>query len=594
MQGKNIYHLLQENQRLGAEAIICGDTQIEYRDFIQQVDNMANQLSRVFNMNNRRCIILLERSPELLMAIFATLKIGIAYVPIDPVYPQEQMRTMINNIGQCNVITMTKYKQYFEDTNIFYMDSRERYVGQLHEEKKTEYDANDLAYIIYTSGTTGVPNAIGIFQRSVINLIEGLCEVIHFSQGKTIACLTSCSFDIFVVETILALCKGLKVVMANEKEQGNPKLMSKLIHENKIDMIQLTPSTMQMLVNYDQDLMCLKGVSDIMLGGEVLTSSLLELLKSKTNAKIYNMYGPTETTVWSSVSNLTGKNNVDIGKPIKNTEVYIVDDDLNEIKDGHVGEICIAGAGLAMGYINNKALTDKRFVRNKIDSKRMYRTGDYGYIVEDGYITYVGRKDNQVKLRGFRVELERIESVASDHCDINQAVAVIIQSKRKKHDDILCLYFTSHIEIKQDVLKEHLTKRLPEHMIPNKLIQIDKIPMTPNNKINRKALSNIEIYMDDALNDSYNMQSDISKKIIKIISSTTGIRQTILSKNPETAEVGLNSIVFIKVVVKIEEDFNIEFSDDMLDFSKFKDISSIVQYIERCVLDSKRMNENTH
>lgn len=220
----------------------------------------------------------------------------------------------------------------------------------------------DVVYILYTSGTTGTPKGVKVTWEGLLNFIEGISEIIDFSPGKRIACFTTVAFDIFFLESIMALYKGLTVVLANEDEQRNPRLMAKLIHDNAVDMVQMTPSRMQVLLNHDKELSCLKNVKEIMIGGEAFPLGLLKTLQAKTNAKIYNMYGPTETTIWSTVSDLTQKDRIDIGRPIKNTEVYIVDESLSILPEGQVGEICIAGKGLARGYVGKNDLTIEKFI----------------------------------------------------------------------------------------------------------------------------------------------------------------------------------------------------------------------------------------
>ena len=209
----------------------------------------------------------------------------------------------------------------------------------------------------------------------------------------------------------MALNKGLTVVLADEEEQRNPKLMAKFIQDNAVDIIQMTPSRMQLLLNYDKELICLKSVKEIMIGGEAFPFGLLQTLQEKTTARIYNMYGPTETTIWSTISNLTYKDHIDIGRPIKNTEIYIMDDSLTLLPSGQIGEICIGGKGLAKGYVGRDDLTAEKFIYlPQKPNVRVYRTGDMGRHLPDGDLEYLGRTDNQVKIRGHRVELEEIES----------------------------------------------------------------------------------------------------------------------------------------------------------------------------------------
>lgn len=589
MNQDSIFNMLLKNKELNKPAIDFNNYTINYSDFISRVNAFAEIITSRFMIHENKytsCIIMLERCPELIISIFSALKLGITYIPIDPIYPQEKIDTMIKKSNSNIVITLSRYKDYFGNKNVIFLDSLE----DSNKNKSTEIiNCNDyyknIAYIIFTSGSTGVPNGVAVYQTAVINLIEGLSEVIDFSKENRIACFTSCSFDIFVVETILALCKGLTIVLANETEQFNPKLMDKLICSKKVTMLQMTPSTMQMLVNYDEELSCLKNIKTIMLGGEKLSIKLLRLIKERTNARIYNMYGPTETTVWSAVSELTNKDRIDIGKPIKNTGIYIVDDELNEVQAGQEGELCIAGAGLAAGYFNNEKLTKDRFVfPNHVLDKVIYRTGDNAKILEDGCIEYVGRKNNQVKLRGFRFELERLEEVATQFNGIKKAIAVIKKPKKDNADSILCMYFTHDINIDINILESFMLENLPRHMVPDIFIPLDDFIYTANGKIDRKALENMELTISNDSNLIKELPDDICTKIIDIICEVTGTDENVLNINTKIAQTGLNSILFVKMTVLIEEKFGVEFPFNKLNSSFFNQISSLVEYVNSLIV----------
>lgn len=379
-----------------------------------------------------------DRDAELLYLIQALFDNSIAFVTIDPLFPQERIKYIIDNSGIKTIITQKKYRNQFPDIETIIFND-DQYISPKHYDDYTE---NDTAYILYTSGSTGMPKGVEVAREALINFIEGVSELIDFSAGKRIACLTTVSFDIFFLESLMALHKGLTVVLANEDEQRNPKLMAKLIKNHSVDMIQLTPSRIQLLLNHDKSLSCLKNVKEIMIGGEPFSLSLLRTLQENTTAKIYNMYGPTETTIWSTISDLTNKEQVDIGQPIKNTEIYIVDESLYILPNGQVGEICIAGKGLAKGYVGRSDLTAEKFINlpQKLEIK-VYRTGDLGRYLEDGNLEYLGRTDNQVKIRGYRIELEEIESHLNQLEGINQSVVIALEASET--DKILQAFYTS-------------------------------------------------------------------------------------------------------------------------------------------------------
>ncbi len=354
--------------------------------------------------------IILERTPMLLTLIKTLFEYEITFIPIDKDLPAEKIHYLLQDsnaevvVTQLQSIDMSSYYESAVIENItIYNKKQELNCNEEHHK--------DIAYIIYTSGSTGQPKGIEITRYALLNFIEGITEIIDFSQEKRMACLTTVSFDTFLLESLMALYKGLTVVLGNEDEKCNPKLMAKLIQDKAVDMIQMTPSRLQMLLNYDKELSCLKNLKEIMIGGEPLPLSLLRTLQEKTTAKIYNMYGSTETTIWSTVSDLTNKEYIDIGRSIKNTEIYIVDENINIIENGQAGEICIAGQGLAKDYVRRADLTAEKFTYlPQKPNVRVYRTGDVGKYLPDGNLEYLGRIDNQVKIQGHRIELEQIES----------------------------------------------------------------------------------------------------------------------------------------------------------------------------------------
>lgn len=425
-----------------------------------------------------------------------------------------------------------------------------------------------------------------IEHRSVVNLIYSLSEKINFDENKKILNLSTISFDIFVIESLLPLARGLTVIIANEQEQKNPKLLSDLIIRSNIDMIQVTPSRMQLLINYDKMLSCLHNISDIMLGGEKLPQSILETIQKYSKAKIYNLYGPTEATVWSTLSDLSKKNKVDIGKPISNTKIYILDENRNLLDIDHEGELYIGGDGLARGYLNDQKLTNERFIPNPfIPSERLYKTGDIAKWLPDGNIEYIGRIDNQVKIRGHRVELEEIESHLLMHKSVKQAV--VTAKEGKENTKYLYAYFVAEGELVASDLRNYLSNILPDYMVPTYFIKLENLPQTQNGKIDRNALLSNETQLNLQLEHKFcNSEVNITKdkiylKIKEIIRSNIDTPMTMecIDINENLNGLGINSISFIKIVVAIENEFGFEFRDEELDVNKFPTIKSLIEYV---------------
>lgn len=511
----------------------------------------------------KRVALVMKRSPKLLYLMYYFFKNDIAFIPIDVDQPINRVKYILNNSSPDLILS---------DINI---DSRT-------DDKTEEIDWHQIAYILFTSGSTGSPQGAVVTREALFNFIEGISEIIDFTPGKRIACLTTVSFDIFFLESVMALLKGLTVVLANEDEQRNPKLMAKLIRDNSVDMIQITPSRMQLLLNYDKELSCLRNVFEIMIGGEPFPLNLLRTLKDKTTAKIYNMYGPTETTIWSTVSNLTHKDRIDIGRPIKNTEVYIVDESLSIVPNGQVGEICIAGKGLAKGYVGKDNLTAERFVYLPQKPKvRIYRTGDVGRYLPDGSLEYLGRTNNQVKIRGRRIELEEIESYLNQIDGIKQSVVIALETGES--GKILEAFYTSDNALDQKDIINYLSAKLPEYMIPVIFKRVENFIQTPNGKIDRKrVLECVEIKSDDTVPIERHMEklNEVQMKVFNVISSTLDPKFGDVTLETAFAGIGVDSITFITIVVALECEFEFEFDDEMLIITAFPTIKSMIEYVE--------------
>lgn len=515
------------------------------------------------NSEHCKVLLMMKRSPNLLFAICMCLEKNITYIPIDPAYPKERIQYIIDNSNPDDIISDVELDVNFKPV------------------KQSTSSQEDTAYILYTSGSTGSPKGVEVTREGLKNFIEGISEIIDFSESKRVACFTTVAFDIFLLESIMALYKGLTVVLANEDEQRSPKLMGELIVNNNVEMVQMTPSRMQLLLNYDKDLACLKGVKEIMIGGEPFPFNLLKALQEKTTAKIYNMYGPTETTIWSTVGELTQKNKIDIGRPIKNTEIYIVDESLSVLPDGKAGEICISGKGLAKGYVGSDDLTAEKFTNlpQKPDV-RIYRTGDFGRYLPDGNLEYLGRMDNQVKIRGHRVELEEIETYINQFQGVSQSIVRVINLNES--DKLLEAVYTCTRAVDKGALREYLTLKLPEYMVPTKFTSIESFLSMPNGKIDRNNIS-VPIEPHDSIKSPKTVDEMTELQRKALITIKSNLDESVfpnLCIDSKLSDVGIDSITFMKIVVSLEETFDFEFDDDMLIYTAFPSIKSMAEYVE--------------
>ncbi len=465
-------------------AVSFKDKKMTYSELNERANALAN---RILNKGIDTDIIAFQmnRSIDMIIAILGILKSGHTYMPIDPEYPEDRKNIMLKNSGTKIIITQ---KELLD--NICFNGEK----ILLNDEKKSEnlninIEPSKKAYIMYTSGSTGVPKAVTIKHENVLNFVTSMQNKLNYnpkSDNKVLSVTTVC-FDIFVFELFPTLLSGLELVIASEIEARSPQLLNEIIVKNKITKILTTPSRIQLLFMNDEYLECLQVLKEIILGGEPFPNQLLEQLNKLTKARIYNLYGPTETTVYSTFKELTGLQEITIGKPIANTQVYLWNDNNKLVPFGTIGEIVIGGAGVGLGYYKNEDITNKVFVNNPYkENDIVYKTGDFGKWQENGELICLGRKDYQVKIRGYRIELDDISNHVLEFPDIEKAVVTDREdSTGKKY---LCAYFVSKEKIDTSVLKKYLTDKLPNYMVPTHYMQLEEIPLTINHKVNRKAL----------------------------------------------------------------------------------------------------------
>lgn len=570
---KTIHAIFEEQAERTPDniAVVCDKQQLTYRELNNRSNHLARTLREKGVKHDSIVGIMMERSLEMMIAIMGILKSGGAYLPIDPEYPKDRIGYMLEDSKAPVLITQEKYKEHFEFKGDIILTEA---LTQSEEGSVKPAEAStpkNLAYVIYTSGSTGKPKGVMIEHRAVNNFIKGITDLIEFTPDNTILALTTISFDIFLLETLLPITKGLKVVIAAEKEQRDASLLSEVIKKHRVDMLQVTPSRIQLLLNDKKSAECLKGVRTLMIGGEALPEALFKEIKKVCKGRIYNMYGPTETTVWSTVKEQTEEDRITIGKPIANTRVYIVDQSMLPTPVGVPGELYIGGDGLARGYLNNPELTKEKFIENPfMPAGRIYRTGDLARWLPDGDIEFLGRIDQQVKIRGYRIELGEIESAINEQEGVVEAVVYVRESSSK--NQYLCAYLVLD---KTDVqsIKNNLKKKLPEYMIPTAYIVIDKIPLTPNGKVDRRALLNIQQPEDiqnkiPPRNFHDNAIADIWKEVL-------GLEDVYI--HDDFFEIGGNSINIIQVAYQIKEILGVEIT--AADLMAYRTVHELSDYI---------------
>ncbi|GAA3368398.1 hypothetical protein GCM10020367_06570 [Streptomyces sannanensis] len=414
-------------------ALICADTSLTYAELNARANRLAHALIERGVGRGDLVGVALDRSIDLVVALLAAMKTGAAYVPIDPKFPAERIRQMVDDADPKLIVTPTTTPHSLAawDTRCLSVDEAPAHPGATPPNPAVEVSADDLAYVIYTSGSTGRPKGVEISHGAVCNFLASMRRQPGCAATDRLLAVTTVSFDIAVLELFLPLLCGATTVVAQAQETLDAKALGRLMERHAITVMQGTPATWQLLL--DAGWKGTPTLTKILCGGEVLPRHLADRLLA-VGASVWNMYGPTETTVWSTVWEVRGDDDgILIGNPISRTQVYVLDDNLSPVPLGFPGELCIGGAGVARGYHNDPEQTRLRFADNPFHPGTLYRTGDLARFVEPGRLSLQGRNDRQVKLRGHRIELADVEAALSRHEDIRRAVVV-------GHDEQLVAY----------------------------------------------------------------------------------------------------------------------------------------------------------
>lgn len=476
---KLIHELLSEQAEKQPDrtAVIACDRTLTYRDLDRESDCIAACLVEQGVKAGDIVAFSLPRKSYILSAMFGILKAGAAYLPIDPDYPKERIEYMKKD---------SKAKVFITEHQFEEMRKR-----NLYKKTAVRMTGENLCYCIYTSGSTGTPKGMLVRHFNVMNLNHEVMKILFYKNCKTVVSVSTVTFDIFVVESILPVINGIKVVFADEEQAKLQPKLNALLKKNPADVIQTTPSKLRSLILEPLQKDYLKNLKLIVLGGEVLEQKLVDEIRKSTEARILNIYGPTETTVYATYEEISKETDViTIGKPIANTQVYITDKFMNLLPLGAVGEICIAGEGVGAGYLNAPQMSQEKFKDNPFGKGKIYKSGDLAYRRKDGRIAYVGRNDFQVKIRGLRIELEEIENVVSSIEGISQAAVVVRKNEEGKQ--LICAFYTGKVKRRREIRNE-IAGRLPKYMLPHVFVHLDQIPFTSGGKMNRRALPQVDL-----------------------------------------------------------------------------------------------------
>ena len=536
-----------------AIAIKAIDGSLTYEELNMRANRVANALGMKGLSSSAKVVLLLERTSKYFTALFGVLKAGGAFIPTCPDYPKGRILSIIEDSEAEYVITYGDFIKEYD--NALDIDDLLKWDNDSDPGKDVKSD--DLAYLIYTSGSTGKPKGVMLSHGGIANYLTDneYNPQIHLAKEncKCFGSVTTISFDMNFKETLNALCNGLTLAFASDEMTMNPVLLGQFFSENSVDVFNATPSRLLTYMEVPEFEQAMKNCRLIMSGGEGYPAKLLEILKQKTSARILNTYGPTEITVSSNASELTDAEYISIGKPLYNYKEYIVDIDDNKLPANVVGELLIGGVGVAKGYNRLPEQTKKAFIT--YEGMRFYRSGDYARFTEHGDVMILGRKDNQIKLRGLRIELDEIEKVLTSVEGIHSGKVLI---RKLGREDEICAYYTSETEIEVGELKTQMAKKLTDYMIPAAFVHLDEMPLTPNGKINVKMLPEPVVNMQER-----DIEAPVNKTeedFCEIFKEVLGIDQ--VSVTDSFFDIGGTSLAVVSVVVKASKlNYEVSFSD---------------------------------
>ncbi len=543
-----------------AIALVVGDRRVTYRELNSRANRVAHFLVKHGAGPDVLIGIYIERSVDMLVGILGILKSGSAYVPLDPNYPKERIRFILEDAKAPVVLT---HKSIMRDLPDFggqriCLDAEWGAIAQEpNSNPVTKTKPENLAYVLFTSGSTGRPKGVAIEHRSVATFVHWGRRAFETQELSGVLFSTSMCFDLSVFEMFAPLSSGGSVVMAE-----NALYLPTLPAKDSVTLINTVPSAMAELVRMGGVPGSVKTVN---LAGEALSETLVEQIYDNTSVeRVYNLYGPTEDTTYSTYTLVPRGAAVTVGRPIANSRGYILDGHGNPVPIGVPGELYLAGEGLARGYYGRADLTAERFVRNPFSSEteaRMYRTGDLCRYLPDGDIAYLGRIDHQVKLRGFRIELGEIEAVLDPHPGVRQCV--VVASEDVPGSKRLVAYVVPKSAVAEGVtgeeelvadLKRSIAEKLPEFMMPSAFVVLDAIPLSPNGKINRGALPAPERSRDEG--EFVPPRNAVEEKLAEIWSEVLHLRR--VSVHDNFFGLGGHSLLATQVVSRVRKWANVE------------------------------------
>ncbi|HXH41831.1 MAG TPA: amino acid adenylation domain-containing protein [Thermoanaerobaculia bacterium] len=573
-----IHHLFERQAARNAAktAVVCGEERLTYRQLSERSHDLALYLQSQGVEPDRLVGVCMERSLDMVVALFGILEAGGAYVPLDPDYPDERLAHMVRDSGAGIVLTQEALREHLAtlvaaDTQLIALDGQWPEISERVNVLKAasvalrqEVEPHHLAYVIYTSGSTGRPKGVMNEHRGVVNRLLWMQDAYGLGEEEAVLQKTPFSFDVSVWEFFWTLSTGATLVMARPEGHKDPAYLVDTIRRHGITTLHFVPPMLQVFLEHEEARQCV-SLKRVVCSGEALPSALVRRFAERLpHAVLYNLYGPTEAavdvTAWTCPATDI-PNAIPIGRPIANTQIYILDRHGAPVPVGVAGELHIAGVQVARGYLNRPELTAERFVIAPFAADagaRMYKTGDLARWLDDGTIEYLGRMDTQVKLRGFRIELGEIEAQLNQHFGIQDAV--VIAQGEGAIKQLIAFYRAKEttvdeiVELPNEELREHLLRTLPSYMVPAALISLEAIPLSPNGKVDRRALARIDVTM--ASERGYVApRNETEQRLVAIWAEVLNRAPESIGVHDNFFELGGHSLSAVQLMAKVNRHF---------------------------------------
>ena len=542
-----------------ATALIFEDRRLSYAQLNEQANRLAHRLRRSGVGADSLVAVLMERSVEMVISLFAILKAGGAYVPLDPQYPHERLLVMLEDATPQVLLTQShlRLRVPAQTAEVIEVDADRELESESVANIASEVGPENLAYVIYTSGSTGKPKGVMVPHRGVCNRLLWMQEVYGLDQSDRVLQKTPFSFDVSVWEFFWPLMTGAALVVAKPAGHKDSGYLLQLIASEGVTTLHFVPPMLRVFLEEESLEEC-ASVKRVICSGEALSWELQEKFFARIAApELHNLYGPTEASIdvtWWQCERGETRREVPIGRPIANTQVYVLDTRMEPVATGVVGDLYLGGVGLARGYLGRPELSAERFVPHpfsRSEGERLYRTGDLARWRSEGVLEFNGRVDGQVKVRGFRIETGEIESVLNQHPHVRESVVVV-----KGDEQRLIAYLTAEDTAPaSEALRSFAKERLPEYMLPSQFVMLDTIPLTPNGKVDRKALPEPEMSRREPAQSYVAPRNATEELLVEIWAQVLKIDRVGIHDN--FFDLGGHSLLVAKIVAKVREQFGL-------------------------------------